>query len=730
LSEQTLCELRHVSDAGIQENLGVALTPQELVDAMVTLGSGLRAQAYGENEVREMFEVLAMRATTVKLGLLVFATPLEAVREVAHHIFFDLLVNTLWDVAYDLGYEVRNWNDRLKLEFFLRQAAFKGQSGLNQVPANQIINNDATFDPKYTTWKPFYQTWAYGNDDWDNPFAKGFVNIYQESENFVYFVVALQDLGPFGRSNWLGWPNRTDQVIALLEYTDTNGQPRIERIRWPNSKLFPICVLAKTLLPDIAPGSAVKMTYYFIEKGHLDKRFDGDGVQYPIPADQPLCYGPCSEPVTNTPPHMPSNPSPSPGATDQSTSLTLRWDGGDPDEDEVFYDVYMDFGTLWLLVCDDATTSSCALDQPLSPDTTYTWQVIARDAHGAIAEGPEWSFTTGAGDTCPITLTLHAPQTTGLTATVSGTVTSDCATITRLNWQWGDGVSDDQWFPASHTYAISGTYPITVTAYNDLGDAEVAHTAAYVGLDTGEMVLVPAGMFQMGCDAGNPSENCYSDEQPLHTVYLDAYTIDKYEVTNAQYKACVDVGACDPPSNYGSFARDSYYDNPDYANYPVIYISWYNAHDYCMWAGKRLPTEAEWEKAARGSSDTQMYPWGNEDPDCSRLNYYHYNGSSYEYCVGDTTQVGSYPAGASPYGAMDMAGNVWEWVNDWYDGGYYSRSPYENPPGPASGTHRGLRGGGWGHLWDFVRVARRNGYDPGNANFFVGVRCADGGPGY
>ena len=228
------------------------------------------------------------------------------------------------------------------------------------------------------------------------------------------------------------------------------------------------------------------------------------------------------------------------------------------------------------------------------------------------------------------------------------------------------------------------------------------------------MVEIPAREFLMGSDNGD------ADEKPQHTVSLDAYWIDQTEVTNGMYAQCVAAGSCAPPGDTSSYTHNSYYGNLEYDHYPVIYVDWQQANAYCGWVGGRLPTEAEWEKAARGA-DVRTYPWG-EGIDCSLANYSGKdNGNA--VCVGDTTEVGSYPGGASAYGVLDMAGNVWEWVADWYDTSYYEHSPSENLQGPDSGDGRVVRGGSWDYYVRSVRTSNRYKYTPGFSRYYVGFRC-------
>ncbi len=239
-------------------------------------------------------------------------------------------------------------------------------------------------------------------------------------------------------------------------------------------------------------------------------------------------------------------------------------------------------------------------------------------------------------------------------------------------------------------------------------------------VDGMELVYIPAGDFQMGCDpAHNGVHDCFSDELPLHTVTLDAYWIDKTEVSNAQYAMCVADGACDAPNDKSSYSQSAYYGNTSYDNYPVINVSWEDASKYCKWAGRKLPTEAQWEKAARGES-VLAYPWGDDEPTCDLVNGY-VGGAM---CTGDTTAVGSYVDGASPYGVLDMAGNVWEWVQDWYDGDYYSnQTEFTNPTGPSNGTYKVVRGGSFYYNAD-LRAAGRYYGSPDGRGDILGFRCA------
>jgi formylglycine-generating enzyme required for sulfatase activity len=304
---------------------------------------------------------------------------------------------------------------------------------------------------------------------------------------------------------------------------------------------------------------------------------------------------------------------------------------------------------------------------------------------------------------------------------------SDLNTMTALDKNLG-----------SYAYRLVNTKPLAGYWKDHAKDAEYKALADAVTIP---MVEIPAGEFTMGSTpeqvdqavaacvkAGfSCDKTTFADEIPQHQVALDAYYIDQYEVTNARYAECVAAGVCNAPSSTASYTHDPYYGNAEFDNYPVINVNWFNANTYCEWRGARLPTEAEWEKAARGT-DGRIYPWG-DDFDCKKGNFddetqldsYVVPGG--ENCDGypDTSPVGSFVNGKSPYEVFDMAGNVWEWVNDWYD---------VYPDGDPSistdfgETNRVLRGGSWGNFDYYVRSASRSGINPAYAYGSIGFRCA------
>jgi formylglycine-generating enzyme required for sulfatase activity len=220
------------------------------------------------------------------------------------------------------------------------------------------------------------------------------------------------------------------------------------------------------------------------------------------------------------------------------------------------------------------------------------------------------------------------------------------------------------------------------------------------------MVRVPEGAFTMGCTEGPGHCMTGGIDRPPHRVWLSAFAIDRTEVTRNAYHACVTAGACLAPASGFDPTRDG--------ALPVTNVGWDAARRYCVWAGKRLPTEAEWEKAARGT-DERRYPWGDEGPRCDLANF--------EPCGGALRNAGSLPAGASPYGALDMVGNAEGWVNDWFDGTYCSTAPPRDPPRPAPRSEHVVRGGSYrDDAWHAATTVQM--WDQGAPAPERGFRCA------
>jgi formylglycine-generating enzyme required for sulfatase activity len=269
--------------------------------------------------------------------------------------------------------------------------------------------------------------------------------------------------------------------------------------------------------------------------------------------------------------------------------------------------------------------------------------------------------------------------------------------------------------------ATEGPYgdPVCSDTLDNDCDGSVDGTDTGCAAGGGPMAQIPAGCFDMG----DSSDGCsFDDRCPVHNVCISAFEMDVHEVTNAQYAECVAAGGCTEPSSAISFTRTSYYGNPAYADFPVIYVDWYQANAYCTWAGKRLPTEAEWEYAARGGLSGNRYPWG--DAISGTDANYSDSGDPWD---NDTSPVEYYAPNG--YGLYDVAGNVWEWTNDWYSSSYYhscvTNGIVNDPTGPATGTYRVLRGGSWRHNTPtYLQVAARYADEPDGGYDGLGLRCS------
>lgn len=241
------------------------------------------------------------------------------------------------------------------------------------------------------------------------------------------------------------------------------------------------------------------------------------------------------------------------------------------------------------------------------------------------------------------------------------------------------------------------------------------------------MIYIPGGVFRIGFDEAEET-----DERPAQLIRLDPYYIDETEVTNAQYAQCVEAGACSPPDRLNATYYDSYYNNPDFADYPVIWVSWYDGDAFCRWRGGRLPTEAEWEMAAGVQFEQSIkyrYPWGDLF-DGARLNFCDANCTredrltEYDDGYRDIAPTGHYVDGRSPIGVYELSGNVMEWVNDWYNPRAYREITETNPMGPTEGQFKVLRGGSWLSSPEELTVTYRDTFDPLVSRANIGFRCA------
>ena len=374
--------------------------------------------------------------------------------------------------------------------------------------------------------------------------------------------------------------------------------------------------------------------------------------------------------------------------------------------------------------------SSAAQTQilPLLPGS-YTFLLTVSD--GALTGTDEITvLVSSEGNVAPVA-DAGPPQTVAVGTTVmldgGGSLDADGD---PLSYRWSVGNNPGESVALSDSTAVSpdfiptllGTYVFGLIVDDGQSasfiDTTTVTVVAQVYAKRSGMIEVPAGGFRMGSEAGLP------DETPIHTVDISTFWIDSTEVTAAQYAVCVNGGGCSTPAQrpgctFGLNER---------ADHPINCVDYAQAVAFCGWAAKRLPTEAEWEKAARGPNDERRFSWGNEDPTFYLITFPEARLLNYNNFTGQTATVGQHPQGISPYGVHNMAGNVLEWVVDWYAPDYYAASPASDPPGPASGEQRVARGGYFLAPRDAVTVTVRIRTQPSTRDPSLGFRCARNQP--